>query len=176
MRLSRPLGCFPDGWGPLPPDGDLLETDARERELEEPSLRWTRAWVSAEQRITQAEIDSPDPDLPLEVRRVRVRRIEPRTGETRALAVALGAWGDEGFEARRRLLSPVVRAGVAVLVPEIPYYGARRRVGQRGARLREVMDLALMGRATVREARGLLSWARRQGFENVGVSRSQRMT
>jgi dienelactone hydrolase len=95
--------------------------------------------------------------------------LTPRVGEPRAFAVALAAWGDEAFEARRRLVAPAVEHGVAVMLLENAFYGTRRRIGQRGPRLRFVSDFVSMGRATVAEARGLLAWGRAHVAADVGV-------
>lgn len=59
-------------------------------------------------------------------------------------------------------------------IPEIckfsPFYGQRRPVLQRGAKLLCVSDLLLLGRATIEEARSLLHWLDSEaGFGKMGV-------
>lgn len=169
VRLSPSLGCFERGWG----DPSLLERplDGHEgwSEARAVTPRWTRARVHGELRILDGEIESPEELLPLESQKARVRVLSPRTGRAGALAVALAAWNDEGWEARRRMLGAAVREGVAVVLLENAFYGARRRVGQRGSRVSSVSDFVVMGRATVRESHALLAWARAEGYERVGV-------
>lgn len=192
LALSRRLGCFPGGFG-----DERLLAEAFDPEVrpppEPPRIAWTRARVHGALRITEGELDSPEEALPLECSRARVCLLEPREGDTRgaraqpeggggaqrsssrgeadapALAVVLASWGDEGFAMRRRLLAPVVREGVACLLLENPFYGARRPVGQRGACLRTVSDFVAMGRAAVRESHALLAWARARGYGRSGV-------
>jgi len=51
-----------------------------------------------------------------------------------------------------------------------PFYGQRRPVLQRGAKLLCVSDLLLLGRATIEEARSLLHWLDFEaGFGKMGV-------
>ena len=168
VALSRRLGCFPGGFG----DGSILES-AFEREVrpepEVPAIRWTRARVHGPLRISEGFFDSADELLPPESRTARVCLLEPRAGEARALAVVLAAWNDQGFDARRRICLPAVREGVACLLLENPFYGGRRRVGQRGSCIGTVSDFVAMGRAVVRESHALLAWAGAQGYEARGV-------
>lgn len=169
VRLVPRAACFPDGWGD---DGVLrtpIELDWRTEAPPVPRPTWTRARAHGRIRIREGELESPEASLPPESRWVRFRWLTPREGRARAFAVALPAWGDEGFDARRRLLAPAVAHGVAVAILENAFYGSRRRVGQRGARLRTVADFVTMGRAAVAEARALLAWGRARGFEDVGV-------
>lgn len=169
LALSRRLGCFPGGFG----DASILES-AFEREVrpepEVPRIRWTRARVHGPLRITEGEFESPDETLPLETRVARVCLLTPREANARSLAVVLAAWNDETFEARRRICAAAVREGVACLLLENPFYGARRRIGQRGTCLTTVSDFVAMGRAVVRESHALLAWAGAQGYAQRGVA------
>ncbi len=112
---------------------------------------------------------SPEEALPPECRSARVQLLEPRDGPARGLAVALASWNDETFAARTRILTPAVEAGVACLLLENPFYGGRRRVGQRGTQIGCVSDFVIMGRAVVREAHALMEWAHEAGYARVGV-------
>lgn len=163
------MGCFEDGWGDASALRASLERAWRDEEPAVPRLTWTRERAHGSLRLRDGVFVSPEPALPIESRRARVRYVLPRHRPPRAFAVAMSAWGDEGFEARRRLVTPAVDAGVAMMILENAFYGSRRRVGQRGARLRNVGDLVTMGRAAIGEARQLLAWGRAQGFERVGV-------
>lgn len=51
-----------------------------------------------------------------------------------------------------------------------PFYGQRRPILQRGAKLLCVSDLLLLGRATIEETRSLLHWLDFEaGFGKMGV-------
>lgn len=169
VALSRPLRCFPAGWG----DPEVLAR-AFEREPrpapEPPRIVWTRARMSGALRIVDGEFESPEETLPPESRIARVCMLAPRHGRAHALAVVLAAWNDDTFDARRRIFTPVARDGVACLLLENPFYGSRRRIGQRGTCLQTVSDLLTMGRAAVRESHALLAWARAEGFTRTGVA------
>lgn len=82
------------------------------------------------------------------------------------LCIAMAASGEEGYARRVKLLAPLVREGLEVLVLENPFYGARRRPGQPSARLSTVYEQFHMNHASVLETLGLLRALReRPGFE-----------
>ena len=58
--------------------------------------------------------------------------------------------------------------GVATMVLESPFYGARRPAEQQGAKLLHVSDLLTLGRSTIEESLFLLSWAQKQGLSQLG--------
>ena len=58
--------------------------------------------------------------------------------------------------------------GVATMVLESPFYGARRPAEQQGAKLLHVSDLLTLGRSTIEESLFLLSWAQKQGLTQLG--------
>jgi len=167
--VPRPT-VFPDGWGDLATVETPLDPALRDTEPEPATITWTRARAHGRTRRTEGWFESPDTDLPPEARVARVKRIEPRDGPAKGTVVVLAAWGDEGFSDRSRLVARAVEQGVTALLLENPFYGQRRRVGQRGARLRTVADFVAMGRATVLEARSLMAWARAQRYPRVGVA------
>jgi len=134
-----------------------------------PTIRWVRRLTQGASRLSEGLFESPDVELPAECRVARVLAVEPRSRPTRGWVVVLAAWGDEDFSTRQRLIRGINEAGIGALLLENPFYGGRRRVGQRGARLRSVHDFLSMGRATVVEARSLMAWAR-QRDERVGVA------
>ena len=146
-----------------------LDRAWREEEPAAASIRWLRARVHGRAKITDGAFSSPDDSLPPESSIARVRLIEPRGGGARGLVVTLAAWSDEDFSTRERLIERAVAGGVAALLLENPFYGARRRVGQRGTRLHYVSDFVSMGRATVMEARALMAWGRAR-YPRVGVA------
>lgn len=169
VRLRPRRGVFEDGWGDEAELARGLDPTLRDVEPPPVAIRWTRARAHASVRLREGELVSPDERLPAESRVARVLLVEPREGEARGLVVALSSWGDEGFEDRRRMLAQATAGGVAALILETPFYGARRRVGQEGPRLRYVSDFVAMGRATVLEARALMGWARAR-YPRVGVT------
>jgi hypothetical protein len=61
--------------------------------------------------------------------------------------------------------------GIATMVLESPFYGARRPVGQEGSRLLRVSDLLVLGRATIEESLCLLDWSYQQGYGKLGEGR-----
>ncbi len=161
--------CFEDGWGDAAKLRVGVDRSWREAEPAVPVIRWSEVVQRRSARTTEGRFESPEEGLPPEARRARVQAIEPRGQPIRGWVVVLAAWGDEGFEARQRLVRQATEAGVAALLLENPFYGARRRLGQDGARIRSVSDFVTMGRATVVEARALLAWARTR-HERVGVA------
>lgn len=169
VRFVPRLGCFPDGWGDPEQLGASIDLRWRTELPVPPTIVWTRRRMQGNLRVYDGWFDSPEEGLPSESRRARIRYLTPRHREVRGFAVALPAWGDEGFDARRRLLAPAVEEGVSVMLLENAFYGSRRRVGQRRACLRFVSDIVTMGRATVSEARSLLAWARAKGIRRIGV-------
>ncbi|OMO55209.1 hypothetical protein COLO4_36119 [Corchorus olitorius] len=87
-----------------------------------------------------------------------------------ACVVHLAGTGDHSFERRLRLGSPLLKENIATMVLESPFYGKRRPMLQRGAKLLCVSDLLLLGRATIEEARSLLHWLDSEaGFGKMGV-------
>jgi hypothetical protein len=83
------------------------------------------------------------------------------------LCIAMAASGEEGYARRVKLLAPLVREGLEVLVLENPFYGARRRPGQPSARLPTVYEQFHMNHASVLETLGLLRALReRPGFQH----------
>lgn len=166
ISLHRPR-FFADGWG----DVGLVESepvaevavrppDAIEVDLGPPERREGLV-------VRSGSFDSPEVRLAAG-RRARVRLLEP-SGRVHAAVLLMAASGDQGFTARETFAAPLVRSGTAALLLENPYYGNRRPVGQAGAALRTVSDLALMASAAVREGRALTAWLRaRHG--RVGVA------
>jgi hypothetical protein len=88
-----------------------------------------------------------------------------------ALVVHLPATGDHDWTRRTRLALPMAMgvgsgAGapparrMGALLLEGAFYGARRPEGQRGAKVRRVADLFVLGWATISEALLLAGWAR----------------
>lgn len=161
---------FADGWGEpsileeIDPVALASRAPARIRVALEPSRPAFGGTLSG------GVFDSPEERLPGCARRARIRLLLPE-GELRGVAVHLAASGDEGFAMRLRFAAPLLSRGIGAVVLENPFYGARRRPGQRRHAVRSVADLYLMGAATFQEGRALLRWLREhRGVASVGVT------
>ena len=169
-RLAPRVRCFEGGWGDRALMAKGLDRRWRDEVPEPVLIHWGRARTQGNVRYQEGWFESPDPDLPLEAKRARVRWVTPRQSAPRSMAVVLASWGDAGFEERMRLFGTAADAGVGLMILEQPLYGHRQRVGQRGTRLVYASDFVLMGRAAVQEARGLLAWATERGIHEIGVA------
>ncbi|XVE96057.1 hypothetical protein REPUB_Repub02eG0188600 [Reevesia pubescens] len=110
--------------------------------------------------------------LPPECHNARVAFLVPKSVPPQKLAcvVHLAGTGDHTFERRLRLGGPLLKQNVATMVLESPFYGQRRPMLQRVAKLLCVSDLLLLGRTTIEEARSLLYWLDSEvGFGKMGV-------
>lgn len=105
--------------------------------------------------------------LPPESRQGRVQLVLP-DGYS-AGVVHLAATGDQGWGRRLRLGWPMMQQGVATMVLESPFYGARRPADQRGSKLRHVSDLLTLGWATIIESLHLLYWLGEEGCTTKGL-------
>lgn len=168
---ALPAGTwFREGWG----DERVLEETSVEPAEALPApppieIAWEREERFAGIRVRDGSFESPEARLPAAARRARVRIVEPAAGAA-AACLHLAASGEEGYSRRARFARSLVAAGIAALLLEQPYYGSRRPPRQRGAGLRTVSDLLLMGAAAVREGRALLGWLRAAGYARVGAS------
>lgn len=160
---------FADGWGDL----ELVEREPIVERLAAPpdpiALELTGETRGPLGTVRFARFDSPERRLPPCARTARVQLVLP-PGAPRGAVLLLAASGDEGFRFRARFAAPLVARGIAALLLENPYYGARRPPDQQGAAVRSVSDLALMAWAAIREGRALLDWLRAEGFGPLAVS------
>jgi pimeloyl-ACP methyl ester carboxylesterase len=78
--------------------------------------------------------------------------------------------GEEGYLSRRLFASRFLEAGLAVVILENAFYGARRPHGQRGPSLRTVRDQFAMNYATVVEGRAIAAWLRSRGHRRLVLS------
>jgi dienelactone hydrolase len=164
--VGRPR-FFADGWG----DPDAPDAIARHFASVGPpaAVRPELGTARREGTITVREgtFASPAEDLPAESRTARFELRVP--DRARGAVLLLGSTGDEGYARRRRIAGPLAADGLATLILENPYYGARRPSGQAGCGLRSVADQLRMNRATVEEARALMRWLA-DSFGPVSVS------
>jgi hypothetical protein len=59
--------------------------------------------------------------------------------------------------------------GIATMVHEGPFYGARKPSNQRGSKLLRVSDLFVLGYATIFESINLLAYLSREGYDEGGL-------
>jgi dienelactone hydrolase len=160
---------FSAGWGDL----DIVEREPVVERLAEPAdriaLRFTGELRNALRTVRIGEFESPEPRLPACARLARVQLVVP-PGTPRGAVLLFAASGDQGFRFRARFAGALVARGLAVLLLENPYYGARRPADQQGVAVRRVSDLVLMASSAIREGRALLAWLRDEGFGPLAVS------
>jgi dienelactone hydrolase len=162
----RRLAVFPDGWG----DRAGLALLGRLPAVDAPavSVRWVSEGRHPGVRVREGWFRSPVASLlPPACGEVPVELTEPAAGTGR-LCVLMPAWNDHGWEGRRPLARRLADRGIATLLFDIPFYGARRVVPDGAQAVRTVADFAVMGFAAVAEGRALL--AAFAGEWAVGVS------
>jgi dienelactone hydrolase len=151
---------FRSGWGDQDLLGSLAEDDLASVPVDT-EVMWRPPRRFGDLVVQDGAFESPEQRLPRAVRLARVRRLGAAGVEPRAAVVLLAASGDQGYRARTALVRPLLARGLAVLLLENPYYGARRPADQDGVALPTVSDFALMAVAVVKEAKALLAVARR---------------
>lgn len=111
--------------------------------------------------------------LPPEAVKARFQFIVPKQWQkNRPVCIHLAGTGDHFFWRRRTLMArPMVKeAGMASLLLENPYYGARKPKDQLRSCLKNVSDLFVMGGALILESTVLLRWLEREGFWPLGMT------
>lgn len=111
--------------------------------------------------------------LPPEAVKARFQFIVPkRWQKNRPVCIHLAGTGDHFFWRRRTLMArPMVKeAGMASLLLENPYYGARKPKDQLRSCLKNVSDLFVMGGALILESSVLLRWLEREGYWPLGMT------
>lgn len=153
--------CFRDGWGDLSlvePLADHLRSPGPPPVIAPELSRPTRV-LGADLRI--GTFTSPSQTLPDEARTARFWWLHPVDQPVRGVTIAFASWGDEGPTLRGRMLGGLVREGVSIVVLENPFYGVRRRHGQRAGGLLTVRDFVAMQGSAFDEGRALVAWASR---------------
>jgi len=86
--------------------------------------------------------------------------------------VLLPGMGEFGYRRRHEAIAlPLAEHGVASVILEGPFYGARMPPTQKRSKLNTVTDLLVLGRATIEEARSLLHWLKEdQGADSLVVA------
>ncbi|KAF2307809.1 hypothetical protein GH714_032031 [Hevea brasiliensis] len=138
---------------------------------------WRTVWETQTTSLREGIFKTPCDEqllsaLPHESHAARVAFLAPKSISPQKMAcvVHLAGTGDHSFERRLRLGAPLLKQNIATMVLESPFYGHRRPMLQRGAKLLCVSDLLLLGRATIEETRSLLHWLDFEaGFGKMGV-------
>lgn len=160
LGVSPARPCFQDGWGSVERYADI-SLEALVDEEPEPLLpRWSAVHARDGMWIREGHFESPVAHLPAAARRGRVLWAGPEAAAPVGVCLALAAWNDETFDFRLKLLAPLVRRGLAVVILENPLYGARRLSQRRTGSPRTVEEFLHLGFGTVCEARGLLAGLR----------------
>ncbi|KAJ9184724.1 hypothetical protein P3X46_004423 [Hevea brasiliensis] len=181
-KISPPF--FSRGWGGS--KLELLERMIKQLFPEVESQNWTPSsiqpiwrtvWETQTASLREGIFKTPCDEqllsaLPHESHTARVAFLAPKSISPQKMAcvVHLAGTGDHSFERRLRLGAPLLKQNIATMVLESPFYGHRRPMLQRGAKLLCVSDLLLLGRATIEETRSLLHWLDFEaGFGKMGV-------
>lgn len=108
--------------------------------------------------------------LPPESRIANARLLQPKDPQQRkACVLHLAGTGDHTWHRRFNLGGPLLQQGIATMVLESPFYGARKPHYQFASQLLRVSDLLTLGRSTIEESLCLLDWAGRHGFARLGM-------
>jgi dienelactone hydrolase len=170
LAFVLPRGTFfSAGWG----EEALLVNHVSEELAAAPApiaIAWKRARREGGLVVRDGDFESPDTRLPPEARLGGVRLLAPARGAPHGAVVLLAATGDQGFAARAAFARPLALNGLVAVLPETPFYGRRRRAGQRGMAPLTVSDLIVMVVAGAQEARALLARFRAKGLARLGVA------
>lgn len=162
---------FADGWGDVGLYQALRPQALLAKEIGPAKVKFLAAHRDHGGILYEGKFRSPERRLPKRSRTAHVRFLVPEEGNLRGAVLILAASGDQGFEIRLKVASPLLAEGIGVLLLENPYYGTRRPPGQLGHAVRSVYDLGLMAAATFQEGRALLRWLlEKRGVPRVGVA------
>lgn len=159
---------YPGGWGDASGITRLVATWPPPPASVE--LRWQTPRTERGLTVVDGTFDSPVVGLPAEARRATVRRLSGDRA-TRGTCLLLAGSREEGFDQRTAIHRSLVREGIDLVLLESPFYGSRRRRGQRTASPTTVYDHMLTSLGMVEEGRAILralSTDRRAGPLAVG--------
>ena len=168
VRLGSPFAkLYPHGFG-ANLDARVAGVADFRGPAEAVAIAWEPPTTRLGVRVERGTFLSPAADyLPPESHRGLIERWVPRPDAP--LCLVLPATAEEGFTRRRVFARWLASRGIAAVLYEGPYYGARRPAGQRAALLRTVADQFAMNLATVVEAASLLRTFREAGH-SVGAT------
>ncbi len=159
---------FRHGWG----DIDILDyyvANARHAPPI-PKIPFTTQPARREDGIVIQDLtfESPGENLPEPARLARARLITTDE-EPERLVLLAAAWNEHGYAPRTKLAHVLAERGIASVMLEQPFYGARSPAPDGDQPIARVSDFAVMGRSAVGEGRVLADHFRRLGY-TVGVS------
>ncbi len=169
IMMLKKAYCFQDGWG------DLSIADAVVRSLHDPAppaeleIEWAEPVAVLGAELRAGTFTSPSSLVNGAVGTGRVWWLHPADRPLRGAVVSFASWAEEGPAMRGRVLGPLVRDGIAVLLMENPYYGYRRSEAQVDYGLRSVSDFLRMQGAAFEEGRALVRWMQNHLQVPVGV-------
>lgn len=173
VRIMRRQPFFADGWGDPARLERVTTLPAERTELHPIDPSWGPWRAEGAVELRDGTFPSPEAAelaLPVESHRAIVRQVRPPRRPLGPVCLHLAATGEVGFGRRMGLARALAAGGVGSVLLENPYYGERAPPEQHGPSVRTVLDLLVMGRACVQEARSLLGWLRTQGHTRLGVS------
>lgn len=84
--------------------------------------------------------------------------------------IILAGSREEGYGLRKSIYESLVEQGIDLIIPENPFCGKRRPIYQQDFSVKTVSDQALLTIAMVEEARSLLLWLKKQGYQKLIVA------
>jgi len=160
------LRFFSQGWG----NRELLDpVPIQESTPRELPIVWLSRDVEPDGlSIEHGTFTSPSSLLPHRSRQGSVISVSP-SEETNRVVLLMPAWNEHDPKVRVAMASRLARKGIRSIILENPYYGSRHPNPDHGQAIRTVSDFMVMGTAAVNEARGILTWFDKEGWD-IGVS------
>lgn len=165
---------FSDGWGD---ESELHEIKALPILTEEPTalcVEWHEEVRHGTYSVRRGSFASPFPSrlLAPESREAQTQWYLPRGHDANTPhVIVFPMTGDEGFEWREKHFAlPLLNRGIATILVENPYYGARRPAAQKSFTARTVRDILVMCAAAVAEGRALVRHLESLGYQRLGVA------
>lgn len=173
IAARRGNAWFDGGWGE---SGDIVRRTSLLASRDAPpevDVGWSDAWaVRGDAMVRHGAFDSPaSHELPVWARRAPFEVLLPLTAsslEACSVCVLLTTPGEPGHASRRALAAPMVRDGVAVVLPSLAF-DVDRNVALARAGLRTVADQLAQHHAAVLDTLALLTWLARQGVAQRAV-------
>lgn len=159
---------FADGWGEQP-TLSRLRTEAFEiAPIPDIDISWAAPIEHRKVRLTRGNFPSPRAGLlPPASRLATVLQVDPLV-ETQGTCLLTSSFNDHGYATRLRLATRLTDHGLASVILENPYYGARRP--SPGQPLRTVVDFFSMGASAVLESKAILNELKRTLSTPIGIA------
>ncbi|MFQ5968125.1 MAG: alpha/beta hydrolase family protein [Acidimicrobiia bacterium] len=153
LTTRRRRRFFSGGWGPRPALERYLEVLGEPPPSQGISVSWSPPYAQDSLWQRDGTYKSPHQYLPTEARRGRLRLVW-RHAVPERVCVLFAATNEHGYKSRFRVALRLIEAGIAVAIPENPFYGSRRVPG---GGPHTVYESLVMGRASVEEGLALVS-------------------